>query len=178
MVSYIDILIVIILLLAIWRGWKNGFVMELFSMLAIFVGIYAGIHLSDWFTVFMRDKMDTTTPYMPIISFVSVMILVIIGIYLLGKLLTKTLKAGGAETWNQIGGAFFSLSKTILTLSVLFIVFHSFDQKTGLIPQDQKDKSIFYSPIYKFSMVVLPSMKESELYKRITQVDIESSIEK
>lgn len=147
-------------------------------MLAIFVGIYAGIHLSDWFTVFMRDKMDTTTPYMPIISFVSVMILVIIGIYLLGKLLTKTLKAGGAETWNQIGGAFFSLSKTILTLSVLFIVFHAFDQKTGLIPQDQKDKSIFYSPIYKFSMVVLPSMKESELYKRISQVDIESSIEK
>jgi uncharacterized membrane protein required for colicin V production len=115
---------------------------------------------------------------MPIISFVSVMILVIIGIYLLGKLLTKTLKAGGAETWNQIGGAFFSLSKTILTLSVLFIVFHAFDQKTGLIPQDQKDKSIFYSPIYKFSMVVLPSMKESELYKRISQVDIESSIEK
>lgn len=178
MVSYIDILIVIILLLAIWRGWKNGFVMELFSMLAIFVGIYAGIHLSDWFTVFMRDKMDTTTPYMPIISFVSVMILVIIGIYLLGKLLTKTLKAGGAETWNQIGGAFFSLSKTILTLSVLFIVFHSFDQKTGLVPQEQKNKSIFYSPIYKFSMVVLPSMKESEFFKRLSQADIENSIEK
>jgi len=178
MVSYIDILIVIILLLAIWRGWKNGFVMELFSMLAIFVGIYAGIHLSDWFTVFMRNRMDTTTPYMPIISFISVMILVIIVIYLLGKLLTKTLKAGGAETWNQIGGAFFSLSKTILTLSVMFIVFHSFDQKTGLIPQEQKDKSIFYSPIYKFSMVVLPRMKESELYMRISQVDIESSIEK
>lgn len=164
MISYIDIILVIILALAGWRGWKNGFVMELFSLLSIFVGIYAGIRLSDWFTDMMRDRMDVNASYMPLLSFVCVMIIVIIGLWFLAKLITKTVKAGGAEKWNQIGGVVFALAKTVLSLSVLFLVFHSFDSKAGIIPEEQKKKSYLYDPIYHFSLVVLPSIKESELY--------------
>lgn len=167
MVSYIDIVLVIILALAGWRGWKNGFVMELFSLLAIFVGLYAGLRLSDWFTHLMRDKMDVNASYMPLLSFVIVMVIVIIGLWFLAKLITKTVKAGGAEKWNQFGGVLFSLSKTVLSLSVLFLIFHALDNKAGIIPEEQKQKSYLYQPIYDFSLVVLPSIKESELYQHI-----------
>lgn len=47
MVSYLDILLVLILAWAIWRGWSNGFVAELFSFLAFFVGVYASVYLSE-----------------------------------------------------------------------------------------------------------------------------------
>src|SRR6187402_2362995 len=74
MVSYLDLILLIPIGWAIWRGWKNGFVMEVFSMLALFVGIYAGIHLSDWMASLLKDKMDVQAEYLPVVSFVVVFI--------------------------------------------------------------------------------------------------------
>ncbi len=168
MISYIDIIIAIPLLFSLYRGWKNGFVMEIFSLLSLFVGVYLGIHLSDWVSVYLRDEMHIESDNLPIISFVLILALVIVGLYFLGKLITKSIKAGGAEKWNQIAGACFSLVKFILSLSLLFVIFNSVDEKVSVLPQEQKDKSFFYKPIYNFSLKVLPSLKESEFYKAVT----------
>src|SRR5688500_17713567 len=124
MVSYLDLILLIPIGLAICRGWKNGFVMEVFSALSLFVGIYAGIHLSDAMASFLRNKVDVKSEYLPVAALIVVFILVCVGLFFLGKLITKNVNAGGAERWNQVGGAFFSLTKTLLFLSVVFILFN------------------------------------------------------
>jgi len=172
MVSYLDLILLIPIGLAIWKGWKNGFVMEVFSMLALFVGIYAGIHLSDWTASLLRDKMDMQSENLPIISFVIVFILVLVGLFFLGKLITKSVSAGGAERWNQIGGAFFSLTKTLLFLSVVFVLFNALDRKYSWLPNQQKDKSYFYEPIYNFSLFLLPSVENSDFYKKLEEQNL------
>lgn len=48
MIVIFDIVIVLLLGLAAWRGWRNGFIMEIFYTLFIFVSIYLSIHLSNW----------------------------------------------------------------------------------------------------------------------------------
>lgn len=169
MVSYLDLILLIPIGWALWRGWKNGFVMEVFSMLSLFVGLYAGIHLSNWASDFLRTKMDVKSSYLPITCFITIFLVVIIGLYFLGKLITKSVKAGGAERWNQVGGAFFSLTKTILFLSVSFILFNMADARYSILPQEQKQKSYFYEPIYNFSLFVLPAMEESDFYKKLEQ---------
>lgn len=172
MVSYLDLVLLIPIGWALWRGWKNGFVMEVFSLLSLFVGIYAGIHLSNWMATFLREKMDMQSEYLPVTSFVVVFLLVMVGLYFLGKLITKTVSAGGAERWNQVGGAFFSLTKTLLFLSMIFIFFNMADAKYGLLPNEQKEKSYFYQPIYNFALVVLPAMEESQFYKKLEQEEM------
>lgn len=162
---YIDIIISLILIFAIYRGWKNGFVMELFSFLSLFVGIYVAIHFSDALTIYLREEQDVKAGYLPAASFVGLLIAVIIGIYFLGKLLTATLKAGGLETINKLAGVLFATAKTVLGLSLFFILFHSFDSKANILPEKQKEASILYPHIYNFSLNVLPSLKESEFYK-------------
>lgn len=167
MVSYFDLILLIPFGLAIWRGWKNGLVMEIFSSLALFVGLYAGIHLSDWAADILRKYMDIQAKNLPIVSFITVFILVIIGLYFLGKLITRSIKAGGAERWNQIGGSVLSLGKTLLYLSVFFMFFHTLDSRYQILPKEQREKSIFYKPVQEFSLVLLPSIKESDFYKRL-----------
>jgi hypothetical protein len=76
-------------------------------------------------------------------------------------------KAGGAETWNKVGGAFFSLTKFALSLSVIFILFNSLDAKYDLMSEEQKKKSYLYEPIYNFSLVILPSFEESEFFQKL-----------
>ena len=169
MVSYLDLILLIPIGLAIWRGWRNGFVMEVFSMLALFVGLYAGVHMSDWMSTFLREKFEMEGENLPIVSFIVVLVLVFVGLFFLGKLITKTVSAGGAERWNQIGGAFFSLSKTLLFLSILFVLFNALDRKYGWLPNQQKQHSYFYDPIYNFSLFLLPSMETSDFYKKLEE---------
>lgn len=169
MVSYLDLILLIPIGWALWRGWKNGFVLEVFSMLALFVGLYAGIHLSNWMSSFLKNKMEVQAEYLPIIAFLVIFILVLVGLFFLGKLITKSVKAGGAEKWNQIGGAFFSLTKTLLFLSMTFIIFNMMDAKYGLLPAQQKQKSYFYKPIYNFALVLLPAIKDSDFYKQLEE---------
>ena len=169
MVSYLDLILLIPIGWALWRGWRNGFVMEVFSMLSLFVGIYAGIHLSNWLAAFLRTRMGMTSENLPITCFIIILILVMVGLYFLGKLITQTVSAGGAERWNQIGGVFFSLTKTLLFLSMLFIFFNMADARFGILPEQQKEKSYFYKPIYNFALFILPSMEESSFYKKLEQ---------
>jgi len=169
MVSYLDLILLIPIGLALWKGWKNGFVMEVFSMLALFVGIYAGVHLSDWMASFLKNKMDVQSEYLPVISFVVVFVLVLVGLFFLGKLITKSVSAGGGEKWNQFGGAFFSLTKTLLFLSITFVLFNALDRRYSWLPDQQKEKSYFYEPIYNFSLFLLPSVEDSDFYKKLEE---------
>lgn len=167
MVSYLDLFLLIPIALAIWRGWKNGFVMEIFSALALFVGLYASVRLSDWMAGIMRNTMGIEGDHVPITSFVLVFVLVCIGIFFLGKLITKHVSNGGAERWNQIGGAFFALTKTLLFLSIVFILFNIADSKYNVLSEQQKQKSYLYEPIYNFGLNIIPSMKESHFYQHL-----------
>ncbi len=169
MVSYFDLILVIPFGLALWRGWKNGLVMEVFSALALFAGLYAAIHFSDWMAEILRDKLDITSKNLPIISFATVFILTMIGLFFLGKVITRSVKSSGAERWNQIGGSLFSLARTVLVLSVFFTFFRSMDQRYHILPKEQREKSIFYEPVYQFSLWLIPAIKDSSYYRQLQQ---------
>lgn len=172
MVSYLDLLLLIPIGFAVWRGWKNGFVMEIFSLLALFVGLYAGIHLSDWAAEVMRDTFGMKSENLPIISFVVVLVLVFVGLFFLGRLISKNVSQGGAERWNQIGGSFFSVAKTLLILSISFVLLNALDRKVGFLPDKQKEHSYFYEPIYHFSLAILPAVEDSDFYKKLEEKEL------
>jgi membrane protein required for colicin V production len=48
----IDILLIIPLVYAAWKGFKHGLIIEVFTLLALFVGIYVGIHFSDFMSLY------------------------------------------------------------------------------------------------------------------------------
>lgn len=141
--------------------------MEIFYLLALFAGLYGGFYLSDYASQILRDKAGMTSENMPIISFVIVFAIILVGLYFLGKLITQTVSAGGAEKWNQFGGALFSLTKAALFISVIFLFVDSVNQKTGFISNEQTDKSYLYKPLKNFSVTVLPMVKSSDFYREL-----------
>ena len=157
MVSYLDIILVLIMAWAIWRGWRNGFIAELFSFLAFFVGIYAAVYLSEAVAKMVGANDGTITSRVGI--FIAIFLVVVIGMYFLGKLISSSVK-GGTEKWNKALGAVFSLSKYLLGCSALFVMLHALDTKFKLIPQAQKDASLVYEPVNSFAKTVIPAIEE------------------
>ena len=157
MVSYLDIILVLILVWALWRGWMNGFVSELFSFLAFFVGIYASVYLSASVAEMMGVSDGSIGSR--VAAFLVIFIVVVIGMYFLGRLISKNIKGSG-EKWNKALGATFSLAKYLLGTSSLFVMLHALDDKFHIIPQSQKDASIVYEPVNDFSKTIIPAIED------------------
>jgi uncharacterized membrane protein required for colicin V production len=135
----------------------NGFVSELFSFLAFFVGIYAAVYLSE--TVAKMIGATDGSMSTRVAVFLGIFLVVVIGMYFLGKLISKNIKGGG-EKWNKALGATFSLAKYLLGTSSLFVMLHALDDKFHMIPQSQKDASIVYEPVNNFSKTVIPAIED------------------
>jgi len=91
--------------------------------------------------------------------FLGIFLVVVIGMYFLGKLISKNIKGSG-EKWNKALGATFSLAKYLLGTSSLFVMLHALDDKFHMIPQSQKDASIVYEPVNDFSKTIIPAIED------------------
>ncbi|MBI3237812.1 MAG: CvpA family protein [Flavobacteriia bacterium] len=91
--NFIDILLIIPIGYAAYKGFKHGFVIELFTLLAILVGIYVGIHFSDFIAAWMKETFEWDSPYLPVVAFTLTFLGVGAMIYFGGKMVEKMVKA-------------------------------------------------------------------------------------
>ena len=70
----IDIITVILLAMALWKGYSRGFIVAIFSFLAILIGLAAAIKLSVIVTGWLSSSTNISKDWLPVISFAAVMI--------------------------------------------------------------------------------------------------------
>jgi membrane protein required for colicin V production len=162
--NFIDLLISVPLLLAAWKGFKRGFIIEIFIVLALLVGIYCGIHFSDYTSDLIKDKLNVSSIYLPLISFALTFTVIAVGIYFIGKMLEKVVKIAQLSLLNKLGGVFFSVVKTLYFMSTLFLLIASVQEKTEIIPTATLNESLLYTPVSKLSLATIPYLKESKLF--------------
>ena len=162
--NFIDLLILVPLLLAAWKGFKRGFIIEIFIVLALLVGIYCGIHFSDYTSDLIKDKLNVSSIYLPLISFALTFTVIAVGIYFIGKMLEKGIKIAQLSLLNKLGGVFFSVVKTLYFMSTLFLLIASAQEKTEIIPTATLNESLLYTPVSKLSLATIPYLKESKLF--------------
>jgi membrane protein required for colicin V production len=164
--NYLDILIIIPLIIGGWRGFKKGFIIEVFTLLALLVGIYAGIHFSDLMSNFLQNSVGLTSDYMPAISFTFTLLLVGAMVYFAGKLIEKAIKVVALGTINKLAGLFFGLVKVWFILSAAIVMLEAYDYQGQFIPKDLKSNSLLYEPVKNTSLKTIPAIEESELFER------------
>lgn len=162
--NFIDIVIAIPLLWAIYKGFRKGLVIEIASLAALILGIYGGIHFSDAVANLLQDKFNWTSDYMPLISFTITFLGIVILVHLVGKIVERIVDIVALGVVNKILGAVFGLIKVAFILSVIIIIFDSFDAKMHFIDQEKKDNSMLYKPLRSFSVAIIPQLKFEELH--------------
>jgi membrane protein required for colicin V production len=162
--NYIDILLLIPIIYAAWKGFKHGLIIEIFTLLALFVGIYVGIHFSDFTAKYLRETLDKSSKYLPIIAFTLTFLGVGAMVYFLGKTIEKIIKITQLTPLNKFAGVFFSVVKYLYLLSTVLVILESYDQRIGFFPVKTKNESLLYKPVLQVSKVTIPGMKESSIF--------------
>lgn len=162
MIVIFDLVMLLLIGLAAWRGWKNGFIMEIFYTLFIFVSIYLSIHISNWVAAQWGGPPPNATGLK---AFLTCVVSLSIGLFFIAKMASSAIKGGSGGRVNAVAGLFFSVLKTTMILSILLLIGEKINGKVQWMPREQKQASFTYEPIYKLSFLVLPTMEESALYK-------------
>ncbi len=163
--NYLDILLIIPIVIGAWRGFKKGFVIEIFTLLALLVGIYAGIHFSDYMADILTQHVGIDTAYLPAISFTVTFLLVGAMVYFAGKVVEKALKLVALGTLNKFAGLFFGTVKMVFILSSAIVILESYDEKNQFIPAELKTNSFLYNPVKKTALNAIPALKYSDLFE-------------
>jgi membrane protein required for colicin V production len=139
----IDILFAILVVIAIIHGFRRGFIIAIFSFIAIFIGLAAAIKLSAIVAEYLSNSTKISGKWLPILSFAIVFIIVILLVRLGAKLLEKTAKAITLGWLNRLGGIIFYLAIYITVYSIL--LFYATEMK--IIQQRTIQASATYSVI-------------------------------
>ena len=161
--NYIDIILCLILITGIVRGFMKGFVYEIAVLGALFLGVYAAFKLSHLVTPWISKVCDFSPSTVGFVASLLLFLLVTTGIILLAKLFTGLADMAALGIFNKILGALFGLTKHALVLSVLIYFFNQLDSRHHFISPDKKAESRFYYPVMKVAPALFPVMKELKI---------------
>jgi len=137
----LDLIFVIILVLAIFKGYRRGLIVGLFSFIAFIVGLAAAIKLSAIVAGYIGKAVKVSDQWLPIISFAVVFMLVVLLVRLGANLIQRTIEIAMLGWVNRLGGIVLYAALYITVFSI--VIFYA--EQIHLIKQETIDKSITYS---------------------------------
>ena len=158
--SYLDIFIGVILVYGLIRGFWNGFFIELASFVSLLLGIYIAIKFSHLIKSSIASHVSWNPKTIQIAAFIITFIIVIIGISLLAKFLTKMANFASLGIVNKLAGSFFGLLKMVLILSVSLKMFQKINFDYEFAAKTTLDNSLFFIPIQNVSTAIYPSIQD------------------
>ncbi len=164
--GFLDIIIGALLIYAAFKGIQNGLFVELASFFSLILGVYLAIQFSSIASTTLSNALKWNPYTIRVIAFVITFLIVIVGVNLAGKFLTKIVSFAYLGWINKAGGGFFRVLKTVLIVSIFFSVFEKINYNHFLAKKETLDHSIFFNPIQKTGSFIFPSIQK--LYQKAT----------
>jgi membrane protein required for colicin V production len=146
-----DVALIIIILIGAYSGYKEGFLMELFSLLAIILGVLGGFKLMGEAMVFLSNKFNVDKAVLPYIAFGVVFIIIVILVTLLGRLIKASIDKNFLGRVDQASGALLGMLKATFLISVALWITNSFKADTL---SKWSDNSKLYPKVAAFAPMI------------------------
>jgi membrane protein required for colicin V production len=147
----IDVILVVIVVLAIIKGYQRGLIVGIFSLLAIIIGLAAAMKLSTVVAGYIGKAIKVSEAWLPVISFAVVFILVVLLVRLGANMLQKTIEISMLGWVNRLGGILFYLATFIIVYSI--ILFYA--EQVRLIQPETIKNSVTFSYIQPWGPKVM-----------------------
>jgi membrane protein required for colicin V production len=157
--NLVDIFLGFALLLAIFNGWRRGFLLEMLSMVIILLGIWAAMEFSTVAESALKIRVSWTGRKTQLVAFVVTFFVVVLGVSLLGKILTKAINKTPIGLVNCMLGSFVAVLKSILMTGVVLSILQ-LDFAHKIVSKEDIQKSILAQPMLSFSKALYPSVSQ------------------
>ena len=163
-INYFDLVVLIPLIFGVYKGFTKGLILSIATLAGFLLGVWAGVKFSHVTSEYLFDKFQLD---IPILSFATTFLGVLIIMYFLGKLLSKFIDILALGLFNKIGGAIFSALKTILILTVVLLFFENVNNNFQLVDRVILDESVFYPFLKGISKYVFPYFNDLKSFSDV-----------
>lgn len=160
--NYVDIVLGIFLAWGLYKGIKNGLLLEVASIVALIAGIYGAIHFSYFIGDYITDKWNWNVQYVNLIAIILTFIVIVLVVRLAGKLLTKVADFAMLGWLNKLAGGLFGALKVAVVLGALLVFFHKTNKSFNLIKEETLESSILYQPVKEVGSLVFSLVLKEE----------------
>lgn len=154
--NYIDLLIALPLLWAIYRGFTKGFVVQAASLVGVVVGIWAALKFSDFTGSLLHQYFGWNGAKTSFVSFIITFFIVLILVHIIARLIDKLLHLVALGIFNRIMGVVFAVAKMVFIVSVALYLLNFVNERYAFVKQDDKDNSFLYDPIAALAPSLFP----------------------
>lgn len=143
------------LVLAVWNGWRQGFIVQICSL----AGIVAGIWLAARFGAQVGAWMHLDPDVAAAGGFVTVFVVVVIIVAIAARVVRKVFHFAGLGVADTVLGVAVSVLKYLLILSALFSAFDRLNEDYCLVGPETIEHSKSYKPVKRLSEAIFPFLE-------------------
>jgi membrane protein required for colicin V production len=137
----IDIIYAILISLALFKGYKKGLVVAIFSFVGFIIGLAAALKLSVYVAGRLKNNVNVSDKLLPFLSFAVVFLVTVLLIHFGARLIERLFEMVALGWANKLGGI---LLYAIL-YTVIFSVFLFYADKMNLLTKSAIQSSLTYS---------------------------------
>jgi len=127
----LDIIFIVLLIAAIFKGYTRGLIVAVFSILALVIGLAAALKLSVVTSLWLKDAVHIAAKWLPVLAFALVFGVVVLLVRLGAAALEKTVEFAFLGWANKLGGILLYTALYFIIFSVLLF----YAEKLGLLTQ-------------------------------------------
>jgi membrane protein required for colicin V production len=151
---FIDFIAIGLVVLAIIKGFRNGLVVAVFSLLAFVIGLAAALKLSAVVAEYLGTSTNISQRWLPILAFAIVFFVVVLLVRLGAKAIEGGLRMVMLGWLNKLGGVMFYLLLYFLIFSI--ILFYA--TQLHIIKTETAQVSTTYPIVYPIAPVVMDTL--------------------
>ncbi|MCH1384694.1 MAG: CvpA family protein [Flavobacteriaceae bacterium] len=141
-INYLDLIFGGLILFGAFKGFRKGVIVELASLLALVLGIYGAIQFSGFVADQLVIYIDWDKRYVDLAAFGLTSVAIILGVSLLGKILTSLAKLVMLNGINRMLGLLFGGMKLAVFSGVILIFLMKANALFGFIPTEIIEQSL------------------------------------
>lgn len=134
----IDIVILILIALGAYEGYKKGLLMSIVGLIGFVLAIILGVYFMEPLSKYLAEHLDQLTFAFPIMAFLIVFVITVVLVGIAGWILKKMMNMILLGSVDSIAGALLGIVKSAFFISLFIWLSFQFDLK---MPREWRAKS-------------------------------------
>lgn len=147
--NWLDWTIVAVVALAALKGFGRGLVVEITALLAVVVGVWVGLRSGPQVVEAIGISISNA-----LLAFMVTLVVVLVGAYLIARLVTGALDLTLLSIPNKLGGALFAALRTVFAISIMVGLLEAYTAGAQPSPTVRADSAL-YGPVRALAPTVL-----------------------
>lgn len=157
--GWFDYLMLMVLIYAVYEGWKKGFVMLAAEVISLFVGYWAANKFTAQFVGWVADA-GVSARYVWWITSILVFVGAVIAARWIGNLVSKFVKIALLGGVNTLLGIVASFLKCVLIISILIQISMAIHSALPVMPPIQSASSASFGFVQNFAPSAYPHFEK------------------